>query len=186
MSARDVVIVAAYHDRTDHIEYFTANWEQRFGLRPHAYAFGTNDGPETYDEHWNDFENFIGGMGDIAIIGTSFGVTIGDRAIIEHPDKVKKMVAIAGPHRFSDLNPETIDSKYPMLRQSLSAYDADDLPVEKIMTLRPFKDSVINPNVVKLEGAANARIPMSGHALGIVTALAFQSRKIARFIKENE
>lgn len=181
----NVVIVPGYGDRTDYIERITAHWPEKYGLEPHIHPFGTTGSEETYDSHWHDFENVLEELGQTAIIGVSFGVGIAARAIQDYPDIVNRIVGISGPHRLQDLNPKTVDNKYPILKKSLTTFDTNTLPVEKIMTFRPLFDNVIAPRKVIIPGAMNYRVPAIGHGPGIFAALAFRTRTIAKFVHED-
>ncbi len=178
----NVTIVAGYGDQTGYIERVTNDWPERYDLLPHIYAFGTNDPPETYKEHWEEFVDVLREIGRTAVIGISFGVSIAARAVLNYPDIATKAIFISGPHLLSDLNPRTVETKYPMLGKSLSAFDPNALPTERIMTIRPLWDSVIKPSKVMLPGAKNERVVAFGHGLGIYTALAFRAGAIANFI----
>lgn len=188
----NVVIVPGYGDGTDYIKKLTSKWPDKYGIDPLIYPFGTVDEsgelapPENYDDRWQAFEKVIQPLGPTAVIGISFGVGIAARALQDHPEIVTKSVFISGPHKLSDLKMHVVNSSYKMLNKSLPAFDPNTLPVEKIMTIRPWADNVIPPNIVAIDGATNLRvpgIPLVGHGAGIAAAFLFRSKAMTDFIK---
>lgn len=180
---KNVVIVPAYGDRTDYISFLTRKWPKRYGLQPHVYPFGTTNASETYDENWSQYTEFVSDLGQVSIIGASFGGTVADRSLIELPN-VTKTVKIASPHSIKDFNRGYIEKNYPMLALSLKSYDPEELPAERIMTIAITNDKVIPPNMVPIEGAYNITLSAPNHGLGIVTAFAIKGRQIADFLHD--
>lgn len=182
----NAVIVAGYGDSTDYIESLTKSWSSKYGVNVYPYAFGTVDKLETYDTHWREFEDYIATLGKTAVIGISFGWGIAARALIEHPEIVNRVVCISGPSHLKDMNPQTVQTKYPMLEKSLTAFDILGLPVEKTATFRPIYDNVIPQNKVPIDGALNYRVPALWHGPGIAAALLLRAKTITNFIKEQD
>lgn len=179
---KTVFIIPGYGDNTGYIKRLTRHWPKKYGLKPYIYAFGSKDRPEQYQRNWQRFIETLKEVEPEVVIGISFGFSIACRSIIDYPKIVKKIVSIAGPSDLAKLNPETIRNSYPMLGKSLSAFNPKDLPVERILTLRPLIDTVVYPKNVVVSGAINKRIPMISHAGGIGAAFIFRAGTIARFI----
>lgn len=180
----NVIIVPGYGDQAGYIEKLTKNWPKRFGLEPHIHPFGTIDPAETYDRHWQEFSEVLESLGKAAVVGISFGASIAARALQDYPKQVNRAVFISGPHRLSDLNPDTVNNKYPMLNKSLPAFNVDALPASKIMTTRPLSDGVIAPKNVVIENATNLRVPVVGHGAGIAAALLLRSKAMSDFLHQ--
>lgn len=180
----NTIIVPGYGDGQNYIDRITQHWPEKYGLNPQVIPFGTNDLTSDYEEKWTAFETKLRDFGKTAIIGISFGVTIALRAMQDYPDLVSSAVCISGPHDIRDVDQPTIKRKYPLLNESLRAFSIDNLPVEKVMTIRPRYDSVIDPDKVAIRDATNLRVPIAGHATGIAWALKFKAGDIAKFIKD--
>ncbi len=178
----NVLIVPGYGDRYDYIEKATEHWSEKYGIEPEIYVFGTKPEDE-YAPNWLAFEAKLQQMGNTAIIGASFGVTIALRALQDHPDIVSCAVGISGPHDLKDMDQKTVDKKYQLLNESLPAFSVDKLPLDKVMTLRPIYDGVIEPKKVFIKDATNKRMLTIGHPLGIFWAFKFNGRAITDFIK---
>jgi pimeloyl-ACP methyl ester carboxylesterase len=186
----NVIIVPGYGDIDGYIKHFTGHWSEKYGVEPYIHRFGSTDPPELYDQNWQRFVEVMHEQQATAVIGISFGFSIAARALVDYPDQIRRIVSIAGPHDISALKPDTVQTKYPMLGESLGALKKSlakagmqSLPSENIMTLRPLTDRIIDPKKVTIEGAKNHRIPMFGHNLGIPTALAVQSKMITDFLQ---
>lgn len=176
----NVTIIAGYGDATGYIKKLTAAWPRKYGLRPDVKAFGTLDHADQYDANW---QKLLKDLKPGPVIGISFGASIAARLLLEHPNKFPKAVFISGPHDLNDLRPEVVRDKYPMIGRSLAAIDPSKLPANKIMTISPLTDGVINPKLVRIEGSQNARVPVVSHAVGIAAALKLKGRAIAKFLE---
>jgi len=174
----NILIVPGYGDRTDYICKLTSSWgRQNHHVRVHP--FGTVNG-RSYEENWQTFQNLI--EPDTGIVGISFGATIALRALQDHPDKVRKVAVVSGPHGFDGLSQQTIDTTYPMLNASLGALTVDSIDTTRVRTYAPPIDGVINPTHVPIDGAEHRRVLAAGHSLGIVMAFLQHGREMHDFI----
>ncbi len=183
---KEVLIIPGYGDRQDYIEFITRKWPKRYGLNPTLFSFHTanassKNAEDIYSRNWYMFSKLVRQVGKVSVIGLSFGVSIADRSLIELPE-VNNIVCIGGPHRLEDMNLHTVKTKYPMLEHSLSGFQVDDLPTERIMTITPFTDGTVNPEVAQLEGAKNLKVPVFGHPVGLAAGLFLRASNIAEFI----
>lgn len=179
----NAIIVPGYGDRHDYIEYATKNWQQRYGVDPEVYVFGWSDELGSYEEKWQNFEEKLHNNAPTAIIGISAGFSVALRGLVQYPELVTAAVSICGPHDAKDLSRETLHNKYPLLEQAFDSFSSDDLPLDKIMTLRPLFDEVVSVNAVNINGASNERMATVFHAPSIVWGVAGRGKTITEFIK---
>ncbi len=177
-----VVIVPGYGDRSDYLERAAQNWGERFGLEPEIVVFGWNGVGKSYDEKWNRFSQTIQEMGEVAIIGISAGASAAVRALQTHPDLVKKVITICGPVHKSLMNPKTLHNEYPVLEQSLERLTLKNLPSERVMTLRPLYDNVVDIEAMRIDGAHDKRMLVTHHTFSIVWAMYINANRMAKFI----
>jgi pimeloyl-ACP methyl ester carboxylesterase len=175
------VVVPGYGDETAFYEWATRNWD-KLGLDVEIHPFGTVDPPETYDQHWQQFKEFLEGLGRVAIVGVSFGGGPALRAQQELSDLVNCVVCISAPHNIADMDIEKVRRDYPMLKPSLEHVDINAFEVEKILTVSPLQDGVVPRNAARIEGATNLTVPVFGHPFGIGAAFVLKRKEIARFV----
>lgn len=177
-----VVIVPGYGDRADYLETATKNWQVRFGLEAEVVVFGWSGEAVSFDQKWQQFSKKIESNGPIAIIGISAGASVAIRTLLAYPAKVKKVVTICGPIYPKLMNPATLHQHYPVLERSLERLSLSGLPAERVLTLRPLYDNVVNTKAMLIDGARNKRMLIIGHPTSIIWAMYANAGRMARFI----
>lgn len=178
----NVVIVPGYGDRADYLETASKGWQERFGLEPHVVVFGWSGEADSFDLKWEQFSRTIQDVGETAIIGISAGASVAIRAMQTYPDTVKKVVTICGPVHPERMNRDTLRNDYPVLERSLDRLSLSDLPAERVMTLRPLYDDVVNTKAMYIDGAVDKRMCMIGHPTSILWAMYVNASRMSRFI----
>lgn len=175
----NTIIVPGYGDTTWYINLatkVTPGWRK---LKPRVHVFGWNGMADTYDAKWEAFDDQLNRMGETAIIGISAGASVALRALAEHPDKVKKVITICGPASDENLNL----TKYPLLEVSLGNLALSTISADRVMTMRPIFDDVVDIEAMAIEGAQDFSLPTNGHARSIAQAMFTQGNVMAEWIQ---
>lgn len=179
----NVLIIPGYGDRWDYIARATKHWPQKYDIQPEIYVFGWNGQADTYDQKWQQFDKKLQQLGDAAIIGISAGASVAVHALQKYPAKIRKVITVCGPVHADRMNPQTLHNKFPVLECALEDFSLNQLPADRVMTMRPYYDQLVPINAMMIEGAHDKRVTMMLHNLSILAALFGYSRTMAEFIK---
>lgn len=178
----NVIVVPGYGDRSDYLETATKKWQKRYGLNPEIVVFGWSGEASSFDQKWEQFSRTVQGKEETAIIGISAGASVAIRAMQSYPEIVKKVVTICGPVHPERMNRTTLHKNYPVLERSLDQLSLDGLASERVMTLRPLYDNVVNTHAMRIDGAQDHRMKVVGHPTGILWAMYINASRMSRFI----
>lgn len=178
----NTIIIPGYGDTDRYIKHATKNWHARHGLDIQIHRFGWYGEADSYDEKWAAFEQRLLRVGETAIVGISAGASVALRALSEHPELVKKVITVCGPVDANKMNPDTLHNKYPLLERSLEHVQLSEVPGERVMTLRPLYDEVVNTQAMRLDNAVDKRIAVPFHATAIGWTVFTHGKQMADFI----
>jgi len=125
----------------------------------------------------------------VVLVGASAGASTALTAYVRRKNTVRCMVSICGqlepkvPSPALDVNPR-FGQSLDALERSLEHLTGADR--HRILTLRPRVDAVVQPEEAVLKGAKNVQMPVVGHLVGIAFGIVFESRRVARFIKQRD
>lgn len=164
-----------------------------FGLRTELFMVGWSSEVGLFDDRLNALLERIDELnkaGDkVALVGASAGASTAVTALAKRKDSVLAVVSICGQLRGITKVPEAALSVNPRFAASLQAMEKSLKTLstaerQRILTLRPCVDAIVQPDEARLDGAVNEQMPIVGHLAGIGFAIVAKGRLIARFAKE--
>ena len=162
------------------------------GIRTELFAVRWASEASGFDDR---LEQLLGRIDELAeaghsvvLVGASAGASTALAAYATRKGTVCCMVSICGQLRGIKKVPDPALDPNPRFRVSLEAMEkslttlsSDDR--QRILTLRPRVDAVVQPDEAVLDGASNVQMPVVGHLFGIGFGIIGEAQRITRFIK---
>jgi hypothetical protein len=180
---RKVIIVTGLGDHTDYIERAVRSWPEKYGIRPHVYAFGWEGEASQYKEKYKKFLakiQEVAGEGTVTLIGISAGAAAVMNAARDLPKQVSATINICGRVRNNRRGLWSFRT-FPVHWRCVESVELDKLDVKKILTFRSLLDESVPFSEVAIDGATNKRLFVPGHVPSIFWILYRKGRTIADF-----
>lgn len=177
------LIIPGYGDHRGYIDRAVRNWDKKYGMQPEVHVFGWQGDADTYEAKWQDFDDTLQQLGEVAIIGISAGASVGLRALQMYPNKITKVITVCGLVNSLEIDAVLLHSKYPVLERSLESFSQQGMAAKRVMTMRPVYDEIIPTKAMLIESAVDVRMPMLGHMPSILCAMYGYGKTMASFIQ---
>lgn len=162
-----------------------------YGIRTELFVVGWANEAESFDNRLKALLERIDELAktgsEVVLVGASAGASTALAAFAKRKETVCAMISICGqlrgikkvPDPALDINPR-FRASLEAMEKSLTTLSSDDR--QRILTLRPRVDAVVQPDEAVLDGAVNVQMPVVGHLFGIGFAIVGKGRRIARFV----
>lgn len=163
-----------------------------YGIRAELFAVHWASEASGFDDRLQQLLERIDEMTaaghSVVLVGASAGASTALAAYATRKGTVRCMVCICGQLRGIKKVPDPALDPNPRFRASLEAMEKSVTTLlsedrQRILTLRPRVDAVVQPDEAVLDGAVNVQMPVVGHLFGIGFAIAARGWHIARFAK---
>lgn len=180
-----LLVIPGMDDKTNHLEWATRHWPQKFGLAVTVHPFGWEQPIETYDASQAEtmkLVEYLASLGPLATWGASAGGHKAIHLLALRPDLVSCAINSCG---FSSRAGWQGQPRHAKFRHSLKLFEQTKFPAERVMTFRPKFDELVKPKLVPIEGATNIEMRTVTHFLSIGWSFTGRRKEAIEFIKEN-
>lgn len=189
-SKHQVIYVPGLGDKHSRLQARIIGSWRRHGIEAHFFKMGWAD-DEPYSSklaRLNDKINELAKKGTVSLVGVSAGASAVLNTYAKRPKDIHRVITICG----KILRPETVQQwryranpafkgSMEMLSSSIASMGGAER--DRVLTIKPLWDGVVNVDDAVLPGAPEKTVPTFGHAFSIVCTILFDARSIAKIVK---
>ncbi len=165
------------------IKLITKKWPEKYQLIPEVIPVEWEDGQDLepkLKKITDLIDELVKTGSRVSLIGCSAGGSLVLNAFIERKNVIEKAINLDGFVRPGSPNVieyfENVGAKSKAFRESVLRFEALESTLrendrKKILTVRPMVNGLVPAETVIIKGAANEKIPVVEHVLGVAIAL---------------